>query len=193
MKVLEPAQTERAFPIVFALKKYGSLRTCVDCLIWNVETECYSCPVPRMDEGIDSLEEALILSNLDANHGYGQGEIENADLYKTACTSHHRLYRFSCMHFGLQNVQRIFYQTIDVILSPVNGYLPRCIWTNISLFVIHDGTDSKLSRHSFVFLFNSLSVNGVNVVTLSGKWIVWDVSILALCAFRQWCQGTSVD
>lgn len=48
------------------------------------------------------------------------GEIEIEDRDENAFTSHHRLYRFVQILFGLKNAPGIFQWTIDVIWASVN-------------------------------------------------------------------------
>jgi len=119
MGVIEPAQTEWASPIVFAPKKDGAMRFCVDYRRLNAMTLRDSYPIPRMDECIDSLGDANIFTTLDANCGYWQIEIADQDKDKTTFTSHHGLYRFVRMPFGLRNAPSTFQRVIDIILSTV--------------------------------------------------------------------------
>lgn len=104
---------------MFLPKKGGSLRFFVDYRNLDVVNARDSYPVPRIDECIDFFGDALMLSNLDANRGYWQKEIEETDPKKTVFTSQNGFYRFYCMLFGLCSAPRTFLQTIDVILSSV--------------------------------------------------------------------------
>ena len=117
--VIEPAKTEWAAPIVFAPKKDGSLRFCVDYRRLNAETVRDSYPIPRMDECIDSLGDAQLFSTLDANSGYWQIEMAEEDKNKTAFTTHYGLFRYLRMPFGLKNAPATFQRAIDIILSTV--------------------------------------------------------------------------
>lgn len=55
MKVIKPAETEWATPIVFAAKKDGSLRFSVDYSKLNAIIICDSSPILQMDQCIDSF------------------------------------------------------------------------------------------------------------------------------------------
>lgn len=68
--IIEPAQTEWASPIVFAPKEDGTLRFCVDYRKLNAVTKRDSSPIPRMEECIESLDQATVFSTLDANSGH---------------------------------------------------------------------------------------------------------------------------
>lgn len=48
--VIEPAISEWVAPIMFALKKDGSLQFCIDYRKLNAATIRDSYPIPRMDE-----------------------------------------------------------------------------------------------------------------------------------------------
>ena len=119
MGVIEEAKCEWASPIVFVPKPDGSMRFCVDYRRLNQMTVRDSYPIPRMDECIDSLGDASVCTNLDANCGYWQIEIDEADRDKTTFTSHHGLYRFVRMPFGLKNAPGTFQRAADVIQSKV--------------------------------------------------------------------------
>ena len=117
--IAEPATTEWASPIVFAPKKDGTLRFCVDYRRLNAMTIRDSYPIPRMDECIDSLGNAQVFSTLDANAGYWQVELDERDKDKTAFVTHHGLYRYTRMPFGLKNAPATFQRAMDVILASV--------------------------------------------------------------------------
>lgn len=89
----EPAKTEWAAPKVIAPKKSGSLRFWVDYKL-NAVVVRYFYLIPRINECIDSLGDALFFSILDANRNYGQAEIDNADHGTTGFTFNHGFFRF---------------------------------------------------------------------------------------------------
>lgn len=117
--VMKPDLAEWAAPIIFAPKKDGSLRICVDYRKLSAVTIGDAYAIPRMDECIDFLGDAQVFSKLDANYGYWQVEIVEADLDKTAFTSPHGLYSFVRMLLGVQNAPGTFQRVIDVILLAV--------------------------------------------------------------------------
>jgi transposase InsO family protein len=119
LDVIEPATSEWAAPIVLIPKPDGSLRFCIDYRRLNALTVRDSYPLPRMDDCLDSLATANIFSTLDANSGYWQLNVAEADRDKTAFTSHRGTYRFKRMPFGLINAPATFQRAMDVLLSRV--------------------------------------------------------------------------
>lgn len=64
-KIIEPASTKWAAPIVFYLKKDGLLRFFVDYRKLSALTMSYTYPFPRMDDCIDRLGETVMFSTPD--------------------------------------------------------------------------------------------------------------------------------
>lgn len=58
MSVIETAQSERASPVEFISKKYGTLRFCVDYIKRNAVTIYKPYSLPIMDELLESLGQA---------------------------------------------------------------------------------------------------------------------------------------
>lgn len=69
-KVIKPAITEWADPNVFAPKKDGSLRFCVDYQELNAVIVHDPCYLPRMDVCGDRLKEESVFSTLNTNSEY---------------------------------------------------------------------------------------------------------------------------
>lgn len=84
-QLIEPAQTECAAPIVFALKKAGSLCFGGDYWRFNVVAKWNSYQVLLIDACIDCLGEATGICTLDANSGYWEDDGKEAERDETAC------------------------------------------------------------------------------------------------------------
>jgi Reverse transcriptase (RNA-dependent DNA polymerase) len=67
-----------------------------------------------MDECIESLGDARLLSTLDCNSGYWQIPVSPQDKEKTTLTSHEGLFQFLRMHFGLESAPATFQRFVDI-------------------------------------------------------------------------------
>ena len=117
LDVIEPAQYEWVAPVLFVPKKCGKLRFCVDYRRLNAMTIKDSYPLPRIDDCIDSLGDAVIFSTLDANSGYWQMKIRKEDRHKTVFFTHSGVFQYVRMPFGLTNAPASFQRALDLILT----------------------------------------------------------------------------
>ena len=117
--VIEPCNSEWASPVVLAPKADGTQRFCVDYRRLNSATIPDSYPLPRADDCLDSLGEAVIFTTLDCNSGYWQIRLPDEDKDKTTFVSHMGTHRYTRMPFGLRNAPATFQRALDIILSGV--------------------------------------------------------------------------
>ena len=115
--VIEPAMSEWAAPVLFAPKKDGKLRFCIDYRKLNSMTVKDTYPLPRMDECIDSLGESEYFTTIDAFAGYWQINLRKRDRHKTAFVCHAGTYEYKRMPFGLTNAPACFQRALDMILT----------------------------------------------------------------------------
>ena len=115
--VIEPSNSEWAAPVLFAPKKDGKLRFCIDYRKLNTMTVKDSYPLPRMDECIDTLGDAKVFTTLDAFWGYWQITVPEEDRAKTSFVCHAGQYQYIRMPFGLTNAPATFQRALDVILG----------------------------------------------------------------------------
>jgi Reverse transcriptase (RNA-dependent DNA polymerase) len=117
--VIASATSEWTIPVVLITKTDGSIRFCVDYRKLNAVTVKDSYPLPRMDECLDSLGDAIIFYTLDCNSGYWQIPIEERNRDKTAFVTHCDVHRFKRVPFGLCNAPATFQRALDMLLSKV--------------------------------------------------------------------------
>lgn len=119
LDVIEPATGEWASPVVLVPKPDGTPRFCIDYRRLNEVTVKDAYPIPRMDECLDSLGEAVVFSTLDCNAGYWQIPLAEEDKHLTAFTCHKGTWQCLRLPFGLCNAPATFQRAMDIILAGV--------------------------------------------------------------------------
>lgn len=71
-----------------------------------------------MNACIDSDDASTDVPKLAANNGYWQVQIDVNEKNETISPSHHAIYHFIGVPFGLENGRNAFLRPVDVILDP---------------------------------------------------------------------------
>lgn len=116
---MNPPRNNWAALILFAPKKDGSGQFFVDYWKPHAVAKRDSYTIPPMNVSIDSLDEAEIISTLDAISGYQHIEFDVPHRKKTAFKSHHGLYQLIRIPFELWNDSGSFQRTTHDILPTV--------------------------------------------------------------------------
>ena len=109
--------SEWSTPVLFAPKKDGKLRFCIDYRKLNSMTTKDTYPLPRMDEYIVSLGDAQYFTTLDAYSGYWQVRVREEDRHKAAFVCHAGTFQCTRMPFGLTNGPDRFQRSMDQIFT----------------------------------------------------------------------------
>jgi len=115
--VIELSISPWSAPVVIAYRN-GKPRFCIDYRKLNAVTTLDEFPIPRQSEILSSLSGAQVLSSLDALSAFTQLELNPDDVEKTAFRTHHGLFQFKRMPFGLRNGPSIFQRVMQGILAP---------------------------------------------------------------------------
>jgi len=104
-------------PVLFASKKDGGLRFCVDYRALNKMTVKNGYPLPRIDGIFDQLSTAKFFSVIDLRSGYHQMRIAEKDIAKTAFNTRYGHYEYTVVPFGLTNAPAAFMSLMDTIFK----------------------------------------------------------------------------
>lgn len=101
--------------VMFAMKKDGKLRLCIDYRGLNNVTIKNSAVLPLIDEAIEALREAGWFCGLDVANAYHRIRIRKGDEWKTAFNTKYGHYEYLVMPFGLTNAPAIFQELMNDI------------------------------------------------------------------------------
>ena len=104
-------------PILFAKKKDGSLRLCVDFRDLNKITVKNRHPLPLISESLERLSQAKIYTKLDIRDAYHRIRIREGDEWKTAFRTRYGHFEYTVMPFGLTNAPAQFQAYINEALA----------------------------------------------------------------------------
>jgi hypothetical protein len=118
---VQPSTSPFGAPVLFVVKKDGTLRMCVDYRRLNSVTVKNRYPLPRIDDLLDRLNGAKYFTALDLKSGYHQLPLQPSDIPKTAFNTPFGHYEFTVLIEGLSNAPATFQSVMSNVLSEVIG------------------------------------------------------------------------
>ena len=107
--------------VVVVPKKRGKWRVCVDYTDLNDVYPKDSFPLPRNDQIVDASAGHGMFSFLDAFSGYHQIPMYPPDAEKTFFITHHRLFCYKVMPFGLKNAGATYQRLVTKMFRQLLG------------------------------------------------------------------------
>lgn len=118
---IHPSDSPNGAAILFACKKNGKLRMCIDYQALNNINRRNSYPLPRIDKLLESLQGASYFSKLDLASGYHQIQIAEVDISKTVFNTRYGHYKWVVMSFGLTNAPATFQNLMNDVFGDLIG------------------------------------------------------------------------
>ena len=105
---IRPLRSPYGTPVLFAKKKDGSLRLCVDFHGLNriTKKDCY--PLPLISNLLDTSGRARIYTKINLQHAYHLIRIAEGDEWKTAFRTRYGSFEWLVMPFRLTNALATF-------------------------------------------------------------------------------------
>lgn len=141
---IEESSSPWGFPVLFVKKPGGKWRMCIDFRALNAVTKKNGYPLPRIQECIDLIGRAKVLSKLDFTQGYYQMLVSEKDREKTAFNTREGKFQWKVMPFGLCNAPASFQTFMNRILRP---FLGRFVVVYLDDIVVYSDTMDEHLRH----------------------------------------------
>lgn len=117
--VIEHSDSPYASPLVIVKKSDGTNRYCVDYRALNAKTIFDAEPIPDISEIFTKLAKDCFFTKLDLSKGYWQIPVKDEVKPLTAFITHHGLYQFNTMPFGLINSAATFSRVMRKLLKGI--------------------------------------------------------------------------
>jgi transposase InsO family protein len=114
---IRPSSSPWSSPVLFALKKDGSLRMCVDYRVLNRLSIPDSTPLPRILDNLDKLGQSCVFSVVDLESGFNQIPMDPESIPLTAFSTRYGQFEYLVMPFGLRNAPSTFQRVMNLVLE----------------------------------------------------------------------------
>ncbi|KAG5726085.1 hypothetical protein E4T56_gene1635 [Termitomyces sp. T112] len=118
---IRPLISTAGAPVLFAKKKDGSLRLCVNYRGLNKVTKKNWYPLPLIGDLVDRLHSAKIYTKIDLHSGYNNVRIAPGHEWKTIFHTHYGLFEYLVMPFGMTNSPATFQYFMNDIFHDMNN------------------------------------------------------------------------
>ena len=114
---IQPSSSPYGANLLFAKKKDGGLRMCIDYRQINNATIPDRNPLPSHADMRDRVRDCPFLSKIDIRDAFHMIRIDAADCYKTAFKTKYGLFEYTVCPFGLTNSPAVFMRLMNRIFS----------------------------------------------------------------------------
>lgn len=156
--VIRKSTAPEGSPVVFAQKKSGALRVCIDFRELNRVTCKDHFPLPLVEQLVERARGHTHYALIDLKNAFNHIRVREEDVYKTAFYTETQMYEHTRMPFGLTNAPSQFQRYIEHVLAPHAAY--TLVYID-DILVFSD--DEKLHDERVEALLHTLSDNHITV------------------------------
>ncbi|KAG5716111.1 hypothetical protein E4T56_gene10872 [Termitomyces sp. T112] len=131
---IRPSISAAGALVLFAKKKGGSLRLCVDYRGLNKVTKENRYPLPLIRDLVDRLRSAKIYTKIDLHSGYNNVQIAPGHEWKTTFCTCYGLFEYLVMPFGMTNSPATFQYFMNDIFHDMNDVFVIIYLDNILIY-----------------------------------------------------------
>lgn len=172
--IIRPSMSPYGAPVLFARKKDGTWRMCIDYRALNKITIKDKFPLPRAEDLFDQVQGSKFFSKIDLMWGYHQIKVRPEDVHKTAFRTPIGSFEWLCMPFGLTNAPATFQRFVQDILHEFLGDF-ACVY--IDDILIYSKTAEEHVEHVRRVL-EVLKQHKLLAKPTKCEWFVTDVEYL---------------
>jgi hypothetical protein len=136
--------SEFGSPILFVRKADGLLRRCIDYRGLNEVTRKDAYPLPRVDDTLDEVKDAIFHTHLDLASGFWQVRVRDQDIHKTAFRTPDALMEWVAMPFEMCNAPATIQRMMNDILC---GFLQKVVTVYLDDVCIYSRTMEEHMEH----------------------------------------------
>jgi hypothetical protein len=184
--IIRPSMSPYGAPVLFARKKDGTWRMCIDYRALNKITIKDKFPLPRAEDLFDQVQGAKYFTKIDLRWGYYQIKVRPEDVHKTAFRTPMGSFEWLCMPFGLTNAPATFQRFVQDILQAFLGEF-ACVY--IDDILVYSHTPDEHVEHVRQVL-EVLQKHNLLAQPTKCDWFVTDVEYLG---HKISGQGIAVD
>jgi len=122
MGFIRKSQSPMSSGVVCVVKPDNSIRMACDYRYVNSYTVGDAYPMPNLTDTMHRVGRAKYISLCDAKSGYWQLVVRESDRWKTAFVTHHGLWEWIRMPFGLKCASNSFVRAVQAVLQPIKAF-----------------------------------------------------------------------
>lgn len=141
---IRPSKSPIGAPVLFAKKKGGALRMCIDYRQLNSRTRKNKYPIPAINHLLERLSQAQVFTKFDLRGAYHLLRIAAGHEWKTTFRCRYGAFEFLVMPFGLTNAPSSFQHFVNDVF---HEHLDKFIIVYLDDILIYSNTMQEHRQH----------------------------------------------